>query len=381
MNFNKDKHKKNILQVLPALNSGGVERGTLEVAKKIVSLGHGSFVISVGGKMVESLESDGSKHIKINVATKNPFLIFYNVKKIIDVIKFYNIDVIHARSRAPAWSCYFAAKLTKIKFITTFHGTYNFNNKLKKFYNSIMTKGDKIIAVSNFIKNHIIENYQISDKNIEVIHRGVDTEVFSSDKVSKKQLEDIKKKYGIKDNIPVLLIPSRVTRWKGHLVLIEALNKIKNLDFICLIVGDCSKHQQFISEVKSKIDQYGLQNKIKMFENEPNILPLYKLSSIILSTSIEPEAFGRTIIEAQSMQKIVIATNIGGAAETITNDVSGFHVKQNDNVELADKIKKVLTIINTDEEKKITEEARKAVCKRFSLDNMLNKTMQIYEIK
>lgn len=378
MGIEKKYHKKTILQVVPALISGGVERGTLEIAKKIVESGNISIVISAGGPLVEALEQDGSIHIKMNVASKNPITIWNNAGKIANIIRNYNVNIVHARSRAPAWSCYFAAKATGIKLITTFHGIYNFKNSIKKYYNSVMTQGVKVIAVSNFVKNHIIENYKIDKNKIQVIYRGVNHEEFTKEKVSDELLKKFREKYNVPAGARVLLLPSRMTRWKGHLILIEALEKIKHLNFYCIIAGDLAKHPGFVSEIQEKIQEYKIQNRAQLFGNEPNMMGLYGIADIVLSTSIEPEAFGRTIIEAQSMEKLVIATNIGGACETIQDGVTGFHVKAGDIDDLAKKIEYCLGIIGSAEEKKITSNARKAVATNFSLDLMLKSTLSIY---
>jgi len=378
MGIEKKYHKKTILQVVPALISGGVERGTLEIAKKIVESGNISIVISAGGPLVEALEQDGSIHIKMNVASKNPITIWNNAGKIANIIRNYNVDIVHARSRAPAWSCYFAAKATDIKLITTFHGIYNFKNSIKKYYNSVMTQGVKVIAISNFVKNHIIENYKIDKNKIQVIYRGVNHEEFTKEKVSDELLKKFKEKYNVPAGARVLLLPSRMTRWKGHLILIEALEKIKHLNFYCIIAGDLAKHPRFVSEIQEKIQEYKIQNRAQLFGNEPNMMGLYGIADIVLSTSIEPEAFGRTIIEAQSMEKLVIATNIGGACETIQDGLTGFHVKAGDIDDLAKKIEYCLGIIGSAEEKKITSNARKAVATNFSLDLMLKSTLSIY---
>ncbi len=372
-------HKKTILQVVPALVSGGVERGTLEIAKKIAETGYNSIVISAGGPLVKALEEAGSTHITMNVASKNPITIWFNARKIANVIRNRNVDIIHARSRAPAWSCYMAAKATGISLITTFHGIYNFKGALKKFYNSIMTEGKMVIAVSNFVRQHIIDNYKIDEKNITVIHRGVNHEEFSCEHVSDEMLAKFREKYKVPKGATVMLLPSRMTSWKGHMVLIDALEKIKHLNFYCIMAGDLSRHPAYIERMKSKISKYKLQGKIQLFGNEPKMLGLYGIADIVLSTSIEPEAFGRTIIEAQSMEKLVIATNIGGASETIEDNVTGFHVPPGDSDVLAAKIEHCLSLLGSDEAKKITKNARKSTSEKFSLDMMLKNTLSIYD--
>jgi glycosyltransferase involved in cell wall biosynthesis len=378
MIVDKKYQKKTILQVVPALISGGVERGTLEIAKNIVDAGYNSMVISAGGPMVDSLVESGSEHIELNVASKNPFIMWKNARKIANVIRNKNVDIVHARSRAPAWSCYMAAKATNIKLITTFHGVYNFKNFIKKFYNSVMTEGEQVIAVSNFVKKHIVENYKVDSNKITVIHRGVNHNEFNKKKNSASKLKSFREKYNVPANTPVLLLPSRMTFWKGHTVLIDALEKIKHLNFYCIMAGDLAKHPAYISRIKEKIHNYKIQNHIQLFGNEPDMIGLYGISDIVLSTSIEPEAFGRTIIEAQAMEKLVIATNIGGACETIQDGANGFHVKPNESVALAQKIEHCLSLIGSKQAENMTNNARKTASENFSLDKMLKNTLSIY---
>lgn len=375
----KQYHKKTVLQVVPALVSGGVERGTVEIAAKLQSTGLNSFVVSAGGPLVSKLSEIGVPNIYLNVASKNPFTIWNNAKEIADIVTKNNIDIIHARSRAPAWSCYMAAKATGKKFVTTFHGIYNISSFIKRYYNSIMTEGERIIAVSEFVKRHIIENYQADESKIRVIYRGVDPDYCNIANVTGDLLQKYQEKYHIPKDTPVILLPSRMTAWKGHFALVQALNKIRHLDFYCLMVGDLSKHPNFTKKIQTYITENKLQSKIQIFGNEADMLGLYGVSDIVLSTSIEPEAFGRTIIEGQSMEKLVIATNSGGAAETINDEVTGFHVLPGSVDDLAEKIAYCLSILGSEKEKQITSGARRSVIDSFSLDLMLSKTLDVYE--
>ncbi|WPY00805.1 Glycosyltransferase family 4 protein [Candidatus Trichorickettsia mobilis] len=378
-NNHPEYHKKTILQVLPSLVSGGVERGTIELARKLKELNYGSLVVSAGGPLLEQLKELDIPHIKLDVDSKNPLRIKANAKNLEQIIKDYNVDLVHARSRAPAWSCYMATRSTNAKFITTFHGIYNISGMFKKYYNSIMTKGEVVIAVSNFVKQHILQNYDIDEDKIRIIYRGVDPNYFTQANISDELLLKFKNKYRVPKSIPVILLPARMTEWKGHINLIEALNKIKHLDFYCLMVGDLSKHPAFAKKVMDRITELKLQTKIQIFGNELDMLGLYGIADLVLSTSIEPEAFGRTIIEGQSMEKLVIATNIGGAAETIIDGVSGYHVKPNNIDDLADKIQHCLAILGSNQAKELTAYARQSVLDNFSLKSMLNKTLSIYD--
>lgn len=375
----KRYHKATILQVVPALYSGGVERGTVEVAKRLKQEGYNTIVVSSGGPLVSELESSEVQHILINCNSKNPFVIWKNARLISEIIKKYKVDIVHARSRAPAWSCYFATRATNAKFVTTFHGIYTLSNYFKKLYNSVMAKGEKTIAVSNFVKQHIVKNYNVPEDKIEVIYRGVDYNYFSPKNLSEETLQKYRKKYYTPTDVPIILLPSRMTTWKGHIILVQALAKLKHRNFYCLMVGDLSKHPNCTARVKTLINSLKLQSRIQIFGNESNIPNLYGISDIILSTSIQPEAFGRTITEGQAMEKLVIATNIGGAVETISDNQTGFHVKPNDPDDLADKLEYCLSIVKTDEGRRIQKAARQDVIDKFSLDAMLDKTLDLYK--
>ena len=375
----KKYNKYTILQVVPALVSGGVERGTIEVAKYLKIFGHTPIIISAGGTLVKELDKEDILHIQMNSSSKNPFVILNNARLIAEIIKKYNVDIVHTRSRAPAWSSYLATKWTNAKFLTTFHGVYNIPNSFKKYYNSIMLKGEKVIAVSNFVKQHLLENYKVDEDTIVVIDRGVNCDYFDPANLTPEKLKKCRDKYDAPSNLPIILMPSRMTSWKGHLVLVEALSKLKHRDFYCLMVGDISRHPSFTNRVKELIANLKLQNKIQIFGNDSDIINLYGISDIIVSPSIEPEAFGRTIIEGQAMQKLVIATNIGGAVETINNNITGFHVEHNNADALSQKIDYCFSILGTDTAKQIQEAARYTVINNFSLDLMLRKNLEVYK--
>jgi glycosyltransferase involved in cell wall biosynthesis len=372
-------NKKTILQVVPALVSGGVERGTIEIAKFLKESGYNSIVVSAGGCLMNKLIKLDIQHINVNVMSKNPFTMWRNIKLIQDVIKNHNVDVVHARSRAPAWSSYRATQNSTAKFITTFHGIYNFSGWFKKYYNSIMTKGEVVIAVSNFVKQHMLENYNIPEDKINVVYRGVDYKYLNKANISNDTLLKYFDKYQVIDRIPVILLPARMTHWKGQMVLVEALNLIKHLDFYCIMAGDLSKHPNFVQRIKDRILDCKLQSKIQIFGNEIDMRGLYGIADIVLSTSIKPEAFGRTIIEAQAMEKLVIATNVGGTAETITEGVTGYHVQPSSAKDLAEKISYCLSIFGGDKANQITSAARQSVIENFSLDLMLKKNLEIYK--
>jgi len=365
-----------ILQVLPSMVSGGVERGVIDIAKFLARQRHKSLVLSAGGPMVSQLEEAGIQHITLNVASKNPLIIWKNIEAITNIIKTFEVDIVHARSRAPAWSCYYACRRTKIRFVTTVHGVYN-TNFLKRLYNNIMTKGDEVIAVSNWVKDYLTGNYNIGEDKITVIHRGTDTNYFNPKNIDQNKLAAMKIVYGVPEGACVLLLPGRLTEWKGHKILLDALSKLKKESFYCLIVGDKNKRPDYVAELQKNIDL--LKLPVKIFDTEQDMAHLYLLSDIVISPSTRPEAFGRVITEAQSMSKLVIASNIGGAAETIQNEVNGFHFSCGNAGDLSDKISYAFNILGTTKHAEVIAAARSCVVNNYSLQKMQEKTLEIYQ--
>ena len=375
----KEYQNGTILQVLPSLISGGVERGTVDVAKMLVDKGYHSIVASAGGVLEPQLNEAGCTHLKYRFCSKNPLIMMRNYYLLQDIIKEYKVDVVHARSRAPAWSAYYAARKLDVPFLTTFHGIYRMSNMLKKQYNSIMTCGDKVIAVSDFVKQHIVENYNVDPQKIAVIHRGIDDVYFNPDKATDEMVAKYCDKYHLNKDVPIILLPARMTEWKGQMVLVEALNQIRHLDFRCLMVGDVSRHPCYVERLRRCITELKLQSRVQIYGAEASMLGLYSIADIVLSTSVEPEAFGRVIVEAQAMEKLAIATNIGGGAETVVDGKSGFHVEPGDVGELVEKLQYCLSIVGSSRAARFGKAARKHAVDNFGLDKMLNKVLYTYQ--
>lgn len=369
-----------ILQVLPELRAGGVERGTIEMAQAIQDAGWQAVVASAGGAMVHALKQMGAKHIQLPLETKNPFKMRANAAALARVIKEHQVDIVHARSRAPAWSAYWAAQKTGARFITTFHGTYGMQNKWKKKYNAIMTKGERVIAISEFIAAHIREHYEVDAQKLRIIHRGVDVERFSQDKVTGMRVQDVAKSWLMPDDathVPVILLPGRITRWKGQAVLLQALAKIKDLPFFCVLLGDDAGHPTFRKELEESIIKLGLAGKARIAPNTSSMAEAYMLASVVVAPSTDPEAFGRIPIEAQAMGKPIIATNHGGFRETVIDGETGWLVPPADVDALADRLRKALAL--TPEEREAwAQRARHYACEYFSSDLMKHKTINVY---
>ena len=367
-----------ILQILPNLNSGGVERGTIEISNAILEQGYNSIVVSQGGVLVEQLEKIGAIHINMLVGSKNPWLIYKNALKLKKIINKYKVNIVHARSRAPAWSAYFACQNTKAKFVTTFHGVYSGKARIKKFYNSVMLKSKKIITVSNFISKHIQENYNFTDlKKLCLIHRGVDINAFRNKQLALTNSQKYIKKWQIPANKKIILMPGRITEWKGQEFLIKALNKLDRDDYYCLMVGDVSKHPNFLVRLESLIKTYNLEKKISIRSNVLDIENLYNIAYMVVSASIRPEAFGRVVVEAGAMGKIVVATNHGGATETVIDKKTGFLVKHDDVNDLARAIDQALDLSIT-QKKNMEKTAKLHIEENFSITRMQEKTIALY---
>ncbi len=367
-----------ILQVLPQMRTGGVERGTIEIAGAIVRAGWRALVVSAGGSMIPNLIYAGGEHITLPLASKNPFIIWRNARALEKVIHHYKVDIVHARSRAPAWSAWLAAKRTNTAFVTTFHGVYGLEPRLKKYYNAVMTKGDRVIAISNFIAQHIKDNYKVHPSRLRIIHRGVDTDIFSPERVRQQPMVDLAAKWRVPDDIPLILMPGRITRWKGQHVLVEALARLPHRHFFCLLVGDDLGHPSYRKEIEHLIIRRGLEGNVRIADNTAAMAEAYTLAEVVVSPSIEPEAFGRVPVEAQAMGRMVIATSHGGACETIIHGETGWLAKPGDPEDLSKVIEGVLHM--TEEEKTyISNNAIAHVREHFSAQSMCSKTLRVYE--
>jgi len=380
---NSERKKTVVMQILPALESGGVERGTIDVAKALKKADFEPIVVSRGGILVYQLREAGIKHIALPVHSKNPIIVYFNNKKLAKLIKENNVDIVHVRSRAPMWSSYFACKKTATKLVATVHGTYSLKFwkwkifPLKRTYNAIMLKADAVIAVSDFIKNYLSENYnEYREVKTTVIQRGADLGYFNYEKVSKNRIIDLSKKWHLPDDKKIILMPARFTAWKGHEFLIEALTKVKS-DFLCVMVGSDHGHKQYRKKLEDKIVDKKLEGKVRIVGVCKDMPTAYALSHLVVCPSVLAEAFGRVAIEAQASNRIIIATKIGGALETIIDNKTGFLIEVGDAEGFAKVIDRVLEMPK-DEADKIGIDARQNVADNFSNEKMCNETLKIY---
>jgi len=374
-----------VLQVIPKLGYGGAETGCYDLAHYLPENNCSSYIVTSGGELLKFIDRKKVKVIKLPVHSKNPFLMLFNSIALIFIILLNNISIVHARTRAPAWSCLLATKIARRKFVTTFHGTYNFKNSLKKFYNTVMVRSDLIIAGSNFIFSHINQNYPKYlnlKKKFLVIFRGINVDYFDSSTTLDNEENRLISDWEVDKNKKIILMPGRLTAWKGQETFIEALNLVnKELgydSFNAVILGSDQGRDIYTKKIKRLAEQYRLTSQLKFIEHCKNMPLAYKISDIVVSASVEPEAFGRVAVEAQSMEKPIIASDIGGSNETIVDNITGF-LFQSGNAEALSK--KIVEALQLDESrlKSIGIEGRKNIIKKFNVEKMCFSTYSEYK--
>ena len=356
-----------VVQLLPELNEGGVERGTVELNREFVKNGIESFVISAGGKLENQIDIDGGKHIKFDVCSKNIFTAFSRVVKLKKILKDINPDIIHVRSRVPAWLVYFVNKSLKIKVVSTVHG---FNSV--GFYSSIMQKADAVICVSSSIKEYIQKNYQTSENIITVIPRGIDLELFNPKNISNEFINNFKKEYDLENKFIVSSV-GRVTQLKDYETFIKAVFLVKKeiLNIKALIVGGVrSDKEEYLNSLKKLVKELALEDNISFTGSQSKIAEIYALSDVVVSSSKKPESFGRAVAEAIAMNTPVIATNHGGVKDIIIENENGFFFEVGDEKMLANNIFK---------SKELKFDGYKYISENFSLGNMVDKTIEVYK--
>ena len=374
-----------VLQVIPKLGYGGAETGCYDIAHYLPENNCESFIVTSGGDLLKFVDKKKVKVIKLPVDSKNPLLIVFNSLALIWIILFNNISIVHARSRAPAWSCYLATILTGRKFVTTFHGTYNFESKLKQFYNSVMVRSDLIIAGSNFIFSHIKENYSKYfdvNKRLRVIFRGINVDYFDPTTKLDSDEKKLLKQWEIEKDKKIILLPGRLTSWKGQELFIEAINLV-NIElgyeaFYVVILGSDQGRDLYKKKLTRLTEQFRMNNQVRFIDHCKDMALAYKISDIIVSASTEPEAFGRVAVEAQSMEKPIIASNIGGSNETIIDEKTGFLFETGNAKSLSQKILKLLYLDETSL-KLIGTEGRKNIIKKFNVEKMCFSTYSEYK--
>ncbi|WP_366655400.1 glycosyltransferase family 4 protein [Fodinicurvata sp. EGI_FJ10296] len=366
-----------VLQVVPELNTGGVERGTVDMVGAITRAGGRALVVSSGGRLEREVARLGGRHITLPVKSKAPLTIFRNIRRLEEIIRDQGVDIVHARSRAPAWSAYFAAQRCEVAFVTTFHGVYNGHRGPKRLYNSVMARGDRVIAISHYVARHIRTVYGTDWARIRVIHRGIDTDVFRPDAVSPERSIQLATKWRLPDDKFVILLPARLTRWKGALTLIRAAALLNRDDIRILLVGDDQGRTGFVRELEKTIAELNLTGVVQIAGHCDDMAAAYKLSDVVVHASVEPEGFGRVIVEAQALGRPVIATRIGAPPETVVHEETGWLVDPDDPQALADALTRALSLSPAEREIWAARAIENAHG-RFTRERMATRTLALY---
>ena len=366
-----------MLQVLPALEMGGVERGTVQTAAALTAAGWRAMVASAGGLMTHELKRAGAQHVEMPLAVKRPLRMLRNAEALADLINLHGIDLVHARSRAPAWSALSAARRTGIPFVTTFHNAYG-HNRLKHYYNAVMAKGDRVIAISDFVAQHVRETYGVPDDRLVTIHRGVNTELLDPAKVSAERIIQISRAWRLEDDRPVVMLPGRLTRWKGQAVLIEALAILGRRDICCVLVGGDQGRTAYREELENDVRRHGLDQVVRLVDHCSDMAAAYMLADVVVSASTQPEGFGRVAVEAQAMGRPVIATDHGGARETVLPEQSGWLVPPGDPEALAVTLDWALSL-NRVERENMAANGRANVEQNFTVALMCQRILAVYQ--
>lgn len=366
-----------IMQIIPELGPGGAEQGCIDVAKEIVSAGAQAIVVSNGGARVPELLRAGVVHIDMPVHSKNPVIMMRNISRIRKLINRYGVNIVHVRSRAPAWSAHQACKGTPAHFMTTCHAPYNFNGNMKKFYNSAMAKGELVIAISNYVARYLQEHYFLPESRIRLIPRGIALERFHPTAVTPQRLISLSQEWRIPDGANVIMLPGRITRWKGHHVLIDAMARINRDDVFCVLIGSDQGRTKYREELEASIQEKNLGSQVRIVPHCNDMPAAYMLSSIVVCPSTDPEGFGRIPVEAQAMGRPIIAADHGGAQETVVRGETGWLVKPGDSQELAQALEEALSL-TPNQRSILATRAMAHIARNFTREQMMDKTLDVY---
>lgn len=363
---------RTVLQVLPALVFGGVERGTLEIAEAIVGAGWRALVASAGGPLVEPLERLGARHVTLPLGRKSPVGIWRNAEALAALVRAEGVSILHARSRAPAWAGLLAARRTGARFVTTYHGAYNEGFPGKRLYNSVMARGERVIAISGFIAEHIRARHGTDPARLRVIPRGVDERRFDPAKVEPSRIAALRDAWNVPEGRPVVVLPGRLTRWKGQTVLLDAMARLPG-DVLALLVGEGGLRQT----LETRIAELGLGDRVRLCGHAEDMPAALLLADVAVHASTDPEAFGRTVVEAQAMARPVVASDLGAPRETVEEGVTGWRVAPGDPDALAAAIARALALPAA-ERAAMGERARAAVLARYTTRAMQEATLAVY---
>ena len=367
-----------LLQIVPSLESGGVEQGVVDVANYIASKGLDTFVASSGGNMLKQFNKKKVHHIKLPLYSKNIFTMFRNANKLKKVIEKNNINLVHVRSRAPAWILKYISN-NKFKTVSTFHNVYGHQNFIKRYYNRGLSKVDSIVAISEYVKSSIIDIYKINEKKITVINRGVDIDFFNPEIKNESNYIDFLSKYNLPTDKKIILYPGRLTSWKGQIEFLKIIELLDVKNLICYFIGD-DKNNSYANKLINEIKKRNLSFHCKILGHlsKEDIRFMYKSADIIISAPLKPEGFGRIVSESLAMKKIVLSYNFGGAKDQLSGLDKLFSVNPFDKDQMIEKINKVFKF-STNTINDLGEISRNHIINNFSKNMMLNKYFNFYQ--
>jgi glycosyltransferase involved in cell wall biosynthesis len=366
-----------ILQALPNLVTGGAERSTIEMTAAIANAGWTALVASAGGRLVPAIESAGGRHIRLPLDTKNPRTILQNARRLTTLIREAQVDVVHARSRAPAWSAWLAVRRTGCPFVTTYHGAYAENLPLKRYYNAVMAKGDIIIAASRYVADLVASQHGVDRSRIRLIPRGVDPTVFDPEAICRERTTRLAGVWHLPPNAPLILLPARITGWKGQSVLLDALARLSRRDPVAVLLGSDQGRTHLTDRLQRQASRLGIADRVCIPGDCEDVPAAMGLADVVVHASTEPEAFGRVVIEAQAMARCVIASDLGGPVETVEHGLTGWRVPPGDPRTLAAMLDHVLTL-PAEERIRVGQTARSAVLARFTTRACQEGTLAVY---
>jgi len=378
---NKERPAKNksltVMQVIPNLGAGGAEQTTVDVTAALVAAGHRAVVVAHGGHRVIEIQRAGGVFVQMPVHSKNPVTMWLNAQRLRRLVKKYNVDIVHARSRAPAWSCYWACLKSRARFLTTCHAPFKVQSDLKRSYNAVIGKGELVIANSEFVAHYLVKEYEVPPEKIRVIPRGIPIEKFNPSAVRADRMLKMSEEWRIPEVSTVVLLPGRLTRWKGQMVMIEAMARLTRRDVYCVLLGDDQGRVDYRMDLEDLIHAHELEDRVRIIGHCDEMNVAYMLADVVVSASIEPEGFGRIAVEAQAMGRPVIATNIGGSNETVIPGQTGWLVSPHDPDMLAKGIEFALSLSDEDKNN-LAVSAMHHARANFSKEQMTHATLLVY---
>jgi glycosyltransferase involved in cell wall biosynthesis len=378
---------KTILQIIPELEAGGAERTTVDIAEGLVNAGARALVATDGGRLVGELQAKGGIWIPFPAATKNPISMLLNVRKLAKICHREKVSLIHARSRAPAWVALGAARSLNIPFVTTYHGSYSGRSSVKVLYNSVMARGDVVIANSQYTGNLIRSMHPQAGDRVGVIYRGTDFMKFSAPAVTPERIEALRKVWKVEPHERVVLLAARLTGWKGQKVLIEAAAKLRDrgvTDAVYILAGDPQGRDSYVKELDSLIAERKLKDIVRRVGHCTDMPAAFLTAAVVTVPSTEPEAFGRSAVEAQAMGTPVVVSDLGAVPETVlappavaAQERTGWRVPPNDSEALAEAVGEALSL-GASARIALGSRARAHVERHFSLERMVSGTLNVY---